>query len=72
MNLASTTCIGPRAWNAISSRAQQAGRKRTWKAGLGDELIHDVAALQQAKKLNLKQAIAELHEKNRWRAYINP
>lgn len=45
------------------------GRKRTWKGGLGSELVRDVAALQQAKKLNHKQAIAELHEEKRWKAY---
>jgi hypothetical protein len=45
------------------------GRKRTWKGGLDSELVRDVAALQQAKKLNYKQAIAELHEQKRWRHY---
>ena len=45
------------------------GRKPTWKDGLGSELVRDVAALQQAKKLNHKQAIAALHKEKRWRAY---
>lgn len=50
------------------------GRKRTWKDGLGSELVRDVTALQQTKKLNHKQAIAEL-KKNKekpWRAYTLP
>jgi hypothetical protein len=50
------------------------GRKRTWKDGLGSELVRDVAALQQTKKMNYKQAIAEL-KKNKekpWRAYTLP
>jgi hypothetical protein len=53
----------------FSRRPRNRGRKRTWKAGLGKELQRDVAALQQAKKLNNKQAIAELHKEKRWRVY---
>jgi hypothetical protein len=45
------------------------GRKRTWKDGLGSELARDVTALQQAKKLNYKQAIAELQKEKRWQVY---
>jgi len=39
---------------------------------LGSELVRDVAALQQTKKLNHKQAIAELHKEKPWRAYTIP
>ena len=36
------------------------GRKRSWKDGLGIELVRDVDALRQAKKMNYEQAIDEL------------
>ncbi|MET4418274.1 hypothetical protein [Bradyrhizobium sp. RT3a] len=49
------------------------GRKRTWKDGLGIELVHDVAALQQTKKkMSYVQAIKELHKRRRWSAYTVP
>ena len=44
----------------VSTKPSKRGRKRTWKDGLGSELVRDVVALQRAKKLNYKQAIAEL------------
>jgi hypothetical protein len=53
----------------FSRKPRKRGRKRTWKDGLGSELVRDVAALQQAKNLNHKQAIAELHKEKRWKAY---
>ena len=33
------------------------GRKRSWKDGLGIELVRDVDALRQTKKMNYEQAI---------------
>ena len=47
------------------------GRKPSWKDGLGIELVRDVDALQQAKKMNYAQAIDELRENEEkpWRAY---
>jgi hypothetical protein len=45
------------------------GRKRTWKDGLGIELVRDVEALQQTKKLNTEQAIEELRKKEPWLTY---
>ena len=53
----------------FSGKPHKRGRKRTWKGGLGSELVRDVAALQQTKKLNHKQAITELQKEKRWRAY---
>jgi hypothetical protein len=58
----------------VRHELRRRGRKRTWKDGLGSELVRDVAALQQAKKLNYKQAITEL-KKNKekpWWAYSIP
>jgi hypothetical protein len=50
------------------------GRKRSWKDGLGIELVRDVAALQQNKKMNYEQAIEELqkNKKKPWRNYSLP
>jgi hypothetical protein len=56
----------------FNRKPRKRGRKRTWKGGLGSELVRHVAALQQAKKLNHKQAIEELHKEKRWRAYSIP
>jgi len=50
------------------------GRKRSWKDGLGIELVRDVDALQQTKKMNYEQAIKELrkNEEKPWRNYSVP
>ncbi|QHO76247.1 hypothetical protein ACH79_30230 [Bradyrhizobium sp. CCBAU 051011] len=51
-------------------RHKRRGRKRTWKDGLGIELIRDVDALRQSKKMNYEQAIKELQKnKDKWRTY---
>src|SRR5258706_6885147 len=50
------------------------GRKRSWKDGLGIELVRDVDALRQTKKINYEQAIKELRrdKEKPWRAYSLP
>ena len=50
------------------------GRKRSWKDGLGLQLVRDVAAVQQAKKMKYEQAIEELRKNNEkpWRNYSLP
>jgi hypothetical protein len=50
------------------------GRRRSWKAGLGIELVRDVDALRQIKKLTYEQAIEELrkNKKKPWRTYSLP
>jgi hypothetical protein len=45
------------------------GRKRSWKDGLGIELVRDVDALRQTKKMNYEKAIEELRKKKRWSSY---
>jgi hypothetical protein len=47
------------------------GRKRTWKDGLGLELVRDVNALLQNKKMTFEQAIKELqkNKKKPWHTY---
>lgn len=45
------------------------GRRRSWKDGLGTELVRDVDALRQTRKMNDEQAIAEILKKERWRTY---
>ena len=57
----------------VRHEARKRGRKRSWKDGLGIELVRDVAALQQAKKMNYKQAIAGASKEEKpWRAYTLP
>jgi hypothetical protein len=50
------------------------GRKPSWKNGLGIELVREVDALRQTKKMNNEQAIAELrNDKGKpWRTYTLP
>jgi len=50
------------------------GRKPSWKDGLGIELVRDVDALRQTKKINYEQAIKELRrdKEKPWRAYSLP
>ena len=50
------------------------GRKRTWKDGLGLELVRDVDALRQTKKMTYEQAIKELrkNKKKPWLTYSLP
>ena len=50
------------------------GRKRTWKDGLGPELVRDVDALRQTKKMTYEQAIEELrkNKKKPWLTYSLP
>jgi hypothetical protein len=52
-------------------RHKRRGRKRTWKDGLGIELVCEVAALRQDKKLTYKQAIETLrrNKEKRWRSH---
>jgi hypothetical protein len=71
MNLALKLAVAHVPGMQIRHEPRKRGRKRTWKDGLGSELIRDVAALQQTKKLNHKQAIAELQKdkKKPWRVY---
>jgi hypothetical protein len=45
------------------------GRKRSWKDGLGIELVRDVEALQKTRKLNHEQAIEELRKDKHWSSY---
>lgn len=56
----------------VRHELRKRGRKRTWKDGLGSELVRDVAALQQEKKINYAQAIAELRKEKPWRTYTHP
>ena len=42
----------------VRHEVRKRGRKPSWKDGLGIELVRDVAALQQTKKMNYEQAIA--------------
>jgi hypothetical protein len=55
-------------------RYKRRGRKRIWKGGLGIELVRDVDALRQTKKMSYEQAIEELQKnKNKpWRTYTLP
>ena len=57
----------------VRHELRRRGRKRTWKDGLGSELVRDVAALQ-TEKMNYNQAIAELKKDKEkpWRAYTLP
>ena len=50
------------------------GRKPSWKDGLGIELVRDVDALRQTKKMNYEQAIKELRKNKEkpWRTYTLP
>ena len=43
------------------------GRKRSWKDGLGIELVRDVDALQQTKRMNYEQAIGSFERMRRSR-----
>ena len=50
------------------------GRKPSWKDGLGIELVRDVDALRQTKKMNYEQAIKELRKNKEkpWQTYTLP
>jgi hypothetical protein len=56
----------------VRHELRKRGRKRSWKDGLGLELVRDVAALQQTKKMNYEQAIKELRKKKPWQNYSLP
>lgn len=45
------------------------GRKRSWKAGLGDELIRDVDTLQKKLKIKMSAACLLLSKDDKWRQY---
>jgi hypothetical protein len=53
----------------VRHELRKRGRKRSWKDGLGIELVREVAALQQTKKMSYEQAIEELRKKSPWSAY---
>jgi hypothetical protein len=53
----------------VCHELRKRGRKRSWKDGLGIELVRDVDALRQAKKMTFKRAIEELKKNKRWRTY---
>ena len=54
----------------VRHELRKRGRKRSWKDGLGIELVRDVDALQQTKKMNYEQAIKELrkNKKKPWQS----
>ena len=58
----------------VRHELRKRGRKPSWKDGLDIELVRDVAALRQTKKMNYEQAIEELqtHKEKPWRAYTLP
>jgi hypothetical protein len=58
----------------VRHELRKRGRKPSWKDGLGIELVRDVAALQQAKKMDNEQAIEELRKDKEkpWRTYSLP
>ena len=58
----------------VRHELRKRGRKPSWKDGLGIELVRDVAAPQQTKKMNYEQAIQELrkNKKKPWRNYSLP
>ncbi len=54
----------------VCHELRKRGRKRSWKDGLGIELVRDVDALRQAKKMTYEQAIEELQKnKKPWGTY---
>ena len=55
--LAATHVPGMKVIYDIRSRR---GRKRSWKAGLGTELVRDVEALQTSRSMNMQEAIRAL------------
>lgn len=69
MNLALKLAVAHVPGMQFRHEPRKRGRKRTWKDGLGIELVRDVAALRQIRKLNYRQAIEELHRHKPWRAY---
>jgi hypothetical protein len=49
------------------------GRRRTWKAGLGDDLVRDVEALTAKRKMTIEDAIKKLRtDSSKWRRYTVP
>jgi hypothetical protein len=57
----------------VRHELRKRGRKPSWKDGLGIQLVRDVAALQQTKKMNYEQAIEVLcKNKGPWRDYTLP
>ena len=49
------------------------GRRRTWKSGLGDDLVRDVEALTAKGKMKIEDAIKKLHtDSSEWRRYTLP
>jgi hypothetical protein len=45
---------------AINQVSRKRGRKPTWKSGLGRELLDEVYALREKKKIGIKEALKEL------------
>jgi hypothetical protein len=58
----------------VRHELRKRGRKPSWKDGLGIELVRDVAALRQTKKMTYEQAIAELRKNKEkpWQTYSLP
>jgi hypothetical protein len=56
---------------AVVDPPRRRGRKRTWQAGLGDDLVRDVVAQKRNGSLTTRQAIAILRKHPPWERFTS-
>src|SRR5947209_11483446 len=62
-----------RGFRVIYDVRPKRGRRRTWKAGLGDDLVRDVEALTAKRKMTIEDAVKKLRtDSSKWRPYTVP
>jgi len=63
-----------RGFRVVHEPPRKRGKPRTWKAGLGDELVRDVESLIGKKKMTREKAIKLLRAdpSSRWHGYTVP